>query len=601
MNPKHWTTLALAVIMIVAMLTACSPTPAASGTPAASETPAVSEAPAETPGASTGITPSVVAPPLYPPQADIMTALALPFVPEGANVELSLFMPLSSVVDDYVNNTCTKQIEEQTGLKLSFVTSPAADAITKRNLLLSSGDYPDIICSPLSRNEMALYAEQGVFISLDQYLDTYAKNALKCFEEYPGSKLACTGLDGKIYGLPDVNDCYHCNHGNGRLWYYTPWLEKAGGKLPETTEELKTYLMAIKNNDPNGNGKADEIPLAFKSDEVLQAVRFFMNSFCVYPQDGYRLDDGKITAVFTTDAFKQGLAYMADLYKNGLILQEAFSISGEDLVKIGEDPSAPLLGSIIGWGPESGTKKAGDTKRWFQYFVMPPVAGPSGDRWNNNTGTYVGSSKWYVTDKCENIEAAVRLGDLMLTEYIATICYIGPEGKGWEYPKEGELSILGTQANRKEIVTYGAQDMNTSWDQNPPMFRSSNYRLGIMAEGADVIYKYLDGDLSLMEQASQFATYNEILKYYQSKKNLNPYQFDDKYNIPPLLYNATVGAEVADITAVITPYFTQKIADFVMGVEDVETGFPKFVSELESMGLKTLVADMQAAYDSIPK
>ena len=33
--------------------------------------------------------------------------------------------------------------------------------------------------------------------------------------------------------------------------------------MPTTTEELKEVLIAFKTDDPNGNGKADEIPLSF--------------------------------------------------------------------------------------------------------------------------------------------------------------------------------------------------------------------------------------------------------------------------------------------------------------------------------------------------
>lgn len=41
------------------------------------------------------------------------------------------------------------------------------------------------------------------------------------------------------------------------------WLEKLYFDMPTTTEELKEVLIAFKTKDPNGNGKADEIPLSF--------------------------------------------------------------------------------------------------------------------------------------------------------------------------------------------------------------------------------------------------------------------------------------------------------------------------------------------------
>ena len=43
------------------------------------------------------------------------------------------------------------------------------------------------------------------------------------------------------------------------------WLETLGLEQPTTPEELRTVLEAFKTQDPNGNGKADEIPLSATS------------------------------------------------------------------------------------------------------------------------------------------------------------------------------------------------------------------------------------------------------------------------------------------------------------------------------------------------
>ena len=548
------------------------------------------------------IAPGIKTPPLDPSisDEDIPAAYGLPIVPPGETIKLTIFQSGTAVVDDLNNNTFTKLVEDHTGLTLDFIIAPSADATTKRNLLLSSGDYPEIISGGMSRNEMALYAEQGIFIALDDYIDDYAPNAKVVWENYISARLSCRGLDNRYYGLPSVNDCFHCDHGNGRLWYYTPWVQTLGVGLPETTDELKDFLIAIKTQDPNGNGKQDEVPLAFHKNEAIQAVRYFMNMFMVYPPDGYRVDDGKIVAAFVTEPFKQGLLYMRDLYANGLILEDAFSIESEDLIKIGENPEAPTVGSVIGWGPESAVRKAGESMRWFEYFVLAPVKGPTGERNASYTGGWSSAgAAYFITDKCMNVEAAVRLGDVLLGEYYSTGSYIGPRGVGWDYAGPDDISMLGGKANRKEIITYGTQEKNTSWDQANLTYRPSEYRMALAAEGGDIIVKYLDGDFSLMKQAASYSSYNEIMKYYMSKKFLHPYVYGADRVPPPLLYDADAGAEVADIKAVMDPYFMQKIASFVMGTDDIETGFAAYVSEMESMGLNTLVKHMQAAFEKI--
>ena len=76
--------------------------------------------------------------------------------------------------------------------------------------------------------------------------------------------------DGHIYTVPKYNEtltspCY------SRMWVYKPWLDALNLEEPKTTEEFYNMLYAFKTQDPNGNGKADEIP-ALASDFTMPTV-----------------------------------------------------------------------------------------------------------------------------------------------------------------------------------------------------------------------------------------------------------------------------------------------------------------------------------------
>ena len=58
-----------------------------------------------------------------------------------------------------------------------------------------------------------------------------------------------------------LEDCYHCSMSQ-KLWIYQPWLDALGLEMPTTTDEFEQVLLAFKEQDPNGNGQADEIPLS---------------------------------------------------------------------------------------------------------------------------------------------------------------------------------------------------------------------------------------------------------------------------------------------------------------------------------------------------
>ena len=537
-----------------------------------------------------------------PSLEDINHANNLPI--SDGSLTLTIFQSLTSTVTslDMGKNQFTDILSKATGINLQFVTAPASDATTKLNLLLSSGDYPDIISNNiLGLNGMALYASQGVFVPLDAYIDKWGVNTKAVLERYPGVRALITASDGMIYSLPNINDCYHCLRGEGRNWYYRPWIDSLnGGKIPQTAAEFEDYLIKIRDGDPNGNGKKDEVPLAFRKDDIWFAINWAANFFQKFPAKGWANVDGKITPLYVDEQFRQTLKWLNELYSQGLILKDAFSITGDDLIAIGEDPAGATLGNIVGWGPEAGTKKAGDSKRWFEYFVMPPVAGPAGERNTVFNPNSVYGNGWFVTDKCQDPEAATRLGDVLLDEYYGYSSYIGPEGQSWTYASPGDIALNGKPAVFKELVTYGAQPENCSWDQTNITFRPDNFRLSQYAEGVDTIYKYFDNpfDAGLRDQAAALPSYNEIMKYYGSQKSLSPYQIDAKYVIPPLLYSDADASEVADIEAVIDPYLLQMFAAFVTGQENLDAGFDKYVSDLNQMGLDRLTAAKQRAYDA---
>lgn len=522
---------------------------------------------------------------------------------EGEEITFTIFQALTSTVEDlsYENNQATKIISDATGIKLEFEMAPAADKLTKLNLLLNSGDYPDIISAraTLSRAEMAMYADQGIFVDMSQYItEDLTPNTHEIFANNDAAKLVCTGTDGGIYSLPDINECYHCLHGDGRAWYYMPWMEQYEPGAPETTDELYDYLVWIRDNDVNGNGDPnDEVPLAFPKDNNNRFIVWLSNFFQPYTSDHYRVEeDGTITALFTNEAYKQTLEFANMLYSEGLILEDSFSVAVEDLRTVGEDPNGARLGIIVGWGPEDGVAKAGTTLRWYEYGILAPVEGPTGVRGTVYTGDWGSvNNGWFVTDACPNVEYAVRLGDLLLDEYFGYTTYIGPKGVSWDDPNEGALGFNGQPAQFRELVAYGTQETNSSWDQSNITNRYTDFRMSQEAEGVDLIHSYLDGDLSLRDEVAALGSYNEVMKYYECENKLHPYIIDENIIVPSLLYSDDVADQVADATALVDAYRVEMLAAFVTGARSLDE-FDAYVQELNDMGLGTILDAKNAAY-----
>ena len=154
-----------------------------------------------------------------------------------------------------------------------------------------------------------------------------------------------TAPDGNIYGLTGLNECFHCSYPN-KMWMNTKWLEQLGLSEPTTTEEFKEVLKAFKTKDPNGNGKADEVPLSGSIENFgVHIIPYLMNGF-IYDDDRTYLiaKDGRVDTVANKPEWKEGLAYIKSLYDEGLIDPGAFTQNVGPL-KIGDNADAQLLGA----------------------------------------------------------------------------------------------------------------------------------------------------------------------------------------------------------------------------------------------------------------
>lgn len=65
--------------------------------------------------------------------------------------------------------------------------------------------------------------------------------------------------DGEIYSMPKYDEVLWTLMGNYHAFINADWLEKLNLEMPETTDELVEVLKRFVNDDPNGNGKNDEI------------------------------------------------------------------------------------------------------------------------------------------------------------------------------------------------------------------------------------------------------------------------------------------------------------------------------------------------------
>ena len=65
--------------------------------------------------------------------------------------------------------------------------------------------------------------------------------------------------------------------------------------------------------------------------------------------------------------------------------------------------------------------------------AMIPAEGPNGARWQLHKD-YVDMTdgfSWFITDKCENVEAAFKVGDFLMGDESSMVQMYGEEGNYW--------------------------------------------------------------------------------------------------------------------------------------------------------------------------
>jgi putative aldouronate transport system substrate-binding protein len=499
-------------------------------------------------------------------------------------VTLKVLVKGSAFVQNFATNELTKWLEDKTNVHIEWEIADEKAAQEKLNLVLGSGDYPDVIMGfGVSNTQQLIYGNQGVFLPLNKLIDQYGTETKKMFDAVPYVKDMITAPDGNIYALPQVNECFHCSMSQ-KVWIYKPWLDKLGLKMPTTTDEFYQVLKAFKTRDPNGNGKADEIPMAGAAIGPNVGIdQFLMNSFILDPVEGsppqpekrLYLDNGKVTVPFNKPEWKDGLAYLHKLYAEGLISPKSFTQDRDQSKQMGENPDAVILGVAEAQHNGTFTQFYGTSGRWLDYVTVPPLKGPKGVQVTPYRQS-VSGGQYLITKACKNPEIAFRLADLMYTEEWALRMEIGRPDQEWKWADKSDVGINGKPAIWKRLANLPTPQ-NITWSQTGPSLRTSDHRLG---------------------EAADPKKPQEIILYNETKNNYEPYKQDPKTVMPPLFFTNDQATELADLEKTINDYVKEMIARFVTGDANLDKDWDTYVKTLDSMNLKRYLEIYQTAYDA---
>ena len=389
----------------------------------------------------------------------------------------------AQVIGDWNTNEFTQWFAERTGVDVEFQAvlttgSSGATDLTKINALLAAGDLPDAFLGiPLTDDQISVYGAQGIFTTLDDYIQTYAPQMRQAMVDYPDIRPLMTATDGHVYQFRGLNDCYHCHVSAGRAYVNQKYLDQVGAQIPTTTEELHQLLAAFKANDPTSSGNI----IPFGASIANTVDRFVMNAFLYNPggdtTGGWlAVADGTVEFVATKPEWRDALRYLRGLYDDGLIDRQTFTMTPDTMLQAGNQGRFGVVRAYF-WGQFTDISYDQGAK-WHDYVSLPPLTGPAGVRyssWDYYAG-YRGSAGLVVTSQCSDPATLVRWADAQMELEATVRAYGGREGSNWSWSDAGDSGISNQQAIYA-LETWPAP-AKQSWNQSSVMYRSNDFRLG---------------------------------------------------------------------------------------------------------------------------
>jgi ABC-type glycerol-3-phosphate transport system substrate-binding protein len=489
-------------------------------------------------------------------------------------------------------NSVTKIMSDKFKLQFRWQTTTfdAGPAKEKRQISLASGDYPDLYflipwVDGFSKAEVMKLGQQGVAVPLEQLIKDNAPNIQKFLDENKSYKEESTTPDGHIYALPQWADCFHCSYPN-KLWMNSTWLKKLGLQQPKTPEELRTVLKAFKTQDPNGNGKADEIPLtADTQDGTL--IQYLMGAYA-YPPVGANngvpglitMNGDKVVTPLTSPEWKEGLKFIASLYKDGLIDQGAFTQNAAALQAQGNDPKAVRIGSASMLHPYIFVQSDSKDGRDKQYDAVPPLTGPDGKSFSGEQYLPTLNYTFMLTNKAskEAQVAAIKMLDYIFSDEGQIITNNGPEGVGWNKPAPGEVGLdKDTKPLYKPVQNA---PKNISWGA------LAQYHHVLAFRNAQVtptdIYTGAGYERRLFQATKEYDTHGDRAQVYPQAV---------------VWPDPSLSGELATLQTNLNNYVSQNQLAFITGSKNLDKDWDAYVKGLDSTGMPRFLEINQQAYD----
>ncbi len=489
----------------------------------------------------------------------------------GGKAKLTYWAPLNgnitSVVQDFSETKYFQQLMKDTDTDVEFqhVSSANKSVMTEGfNILVASGDYPDIIeyyWTDYPGGPQAALDDQ-VIIPLNDVFEKYAPNISAFLASHPDVAKMISTDNGTYYVFPFLRgDSYE----NNNLIFTEGWvwrkdlLDKVGiTQIPRTPDELYAALKAFKSIGV-------EIPLSLRKDHVSRVLAPGFDSLA-----DFYVEDGKVKNGLIEPNRKDYLAFTAKLYKEGLLDNDYLSVDKKGL-------GVKVLNSLCGAAYAPGGSGIGTWLPAMQQsdpsveLVSARPISPDPNRYSkfahmstlySNSGTSAA-----ISTSSKNVEAAARFLDYNFSEAGHLLANFGIEGESYTmvngYPTYTDV----IKNNADGLTISQAMGIYTRASTNGPFIQDPRY----------------------LEQYYALPELSEAINLWAQTDY-------GKYIMPPVTATSDEASELAKIMNNVLTYSEEMESKFITGSISIDE-FDSYVAQLKKFGIERAIEIKQASYD----
>lgn len=481
------------------------------------------------------------------------------------------------------NRTIFKRLEEATNVHIEWTAIQSDQWGDKITLTMSNPKtLTDFIFSAdFSDSNLLRYADQGVIIALEDYIDNNMPNLKAVFDKYPEYRTMCTDIEGHIWGLPWIeqlgaNKTAIQTVGN-MSFINTKWLKFLGLEMPTTVDEFEQVLIAFRDNaaalQSEFGIEGSIIPMSCIVNDGDQDPGILINGF----GEGYGdmdkgrhiavTNDRKVICAATQEGFKKGVEWLHQLYAEGLIDPECFTQEWSTYVSKGK---AGRYGVCFSW----------DVANVDNLTDWEPLPALTADVTNitPQNGSFTSGfnrGRCVVTAKAANPALVCAWLDQMYDPMQS------PQNNWGTYGEEDEFDIfeMSTNADGEPMLKHAPLG-----DASPVEVREAECVGGPLA----VLDEYYDVYVTCPDDAQYRLDWIEQI--YTPDMN-------NDYVYPNVFMSIEDTTQVSNLEADISTYINTCKADWIMN--GMASGsWEEYLSKLEAYGLSDYLAIMQKYLDA---